>query len=179
MVGEIYDEDDENDFVFSEDTITFQEDSPLLIHADVDVNAILGLSLDEEEVLKEYGTLSSFLSFCTGEIPHVSDFVMSHGWNFEVVAGDVKRIFQVKVEGLLGFFEGDSDDESGDESLVRGFSSRMNAANDEGTTSMEINTDESSDMEQQLAEESAADIAVDATDVTHDEDKRHAEVVSR
>ena len=50
----------------------------------------------------------------------------------------------------------------------------MNAANDEGTTSMEINTDESSDMEQQLAEESAAANAVDAADVTHDEDKRHA-----
>jgi len=183
VVGEIYDEDDENDFVFAEDSITFQEDGTFLIRGDADledVDAVLGLSLDEEEVLKEYGTLSGFLCFCAGEIPHVGDFVMSRGWNFEVVEGDVKRIFQVKVERLLGFFEGESDDEGGDESLVRGFFNRMNAANDEGTTSMEINIDESSDMEQlQLAEESAAAIAVDAADVTHDEDKRHAEAVSR
>ena len=105
---------------------------------------------------------------------------MSRGWNFEVVEGDVKRIFQVKVERLLGFFEGESDDEGGDESLVRGFFNRMNAANDEGTTSMEINIDKISDMEQQLAEEAAAAaIAVDAADVILDEDERHAEAVSR
>ena len=84
----MYDQDDENDFVFAEDSITFQEDGPFLIRGDTDledVDAVLGLSLDGEEVLKEYGTLSGFLCFCAGEIPHVSDFFMSRGWNFEVV----------------------------------------------------------------------------------------------
>ena len=131
MVGEIYDEDDEDDFVFSEDSITFQEDGTFLIRGDADledVDAVLGLSLDEEEVLKEYGTLSGFLCFCAGEIPREGDFIMSRGWNFEVVEVDAKRIFQVKVERLLGFFEGE-DGEDGDENLVRGFFSRKNAAN--------------------------------------------------
>jgi len=116
VVGEIYDEDDEDDFVFAEDSITYQEDGTFLIRGDADledVDAVLGLSLDEEEVLKEYGTLSGFLCFCAGEIPRVGDFIMSRGWNFEVVDADEKRIFQVRVERLLGFYD-DEDDEDGD-----------------------------------------------------------------
>ena len=108
MVGEIYDEDDEDDFVFAEDSITYQEDGTFLIRGDADledVDAVLGLSLDEEEVLKEYGTLSGFLCFCAGEIPRVGDLVMSRGWNFEIVDADEKRIFQVQVQRLLGFYE--------------------------------------------------------------------------
>lgn len=128
MVGEIYDEDDEDDFVFAEDSITFQEDGTFLIRGDADledVDAVLGLSLDEEEVLKEYGTLSGFLCFCAGEIPRVDDFVMSRGWKFEVVDGDEKRVFQVRVERLLGFFDSEDGDD-GDENLVRNFFSRKN-----------------------------------------------------
>lgn len=116
VVGEIYDEDDEDDFVFAEDSITYQEDGTFQIRGDADledVDAVLGLSLDEEEVLREYGTLSGFLCFCAGEIPRVGDFIMSRGWNFEVVDADEKRIFQVKVERLLGFYD-DEDDEDGD-----------------------------------------------------------------
>ena len=116
VVGEIYDEDDEDDCVFAEDSITYQEDGTFLIRGDADledVDAVLGLSLDEEEVLREYGTLSGFLCFCAGEIPRVGDFVMSRGWNFEVVDADEKRIFQVKVERLLGFYD-EEDDDDGD-----------------------------------------------------------------
>ena len=130
MVGEIYDEDDEDDFVFAEDSITFQEDGTFLIRGDADledVDAVLGLSLDEEEVLKEYGALSGFLCFCAGEIPCVDDFVMSRGLKFEVVDGDENRVFQVRVESLLGFFDGEDGDD-GDENLVRNFFSRKNTA---------------------------------------------------
>ncbi|KAL3805562.1 hypothetical protein HJC23_005806 [Cyclotella cryptica] len=129
VVGEIYDEDDEEDFTFAEDSITYQEDGTFLIRGDADledVDAVLGLNLDEEEILKEYGTLSGFLCFCAGEIPRVGDFVMSRGWNFEVVDGDEKRVFQVKVERLLGFFEGEG--KEGDENLVRGFFNKMKSA---------------------------------------------------
>jgi hypothetical protein len=132
-VGEIYDEDDEDDFVFAEDSIIYQEDGTFLIRGDADledVDAVLGLNLDEEEVLKEYGTLSGFLCFCAGEIPRVDDFVMSRGWNFQVVDGDEKRVFQVKVERLLGFFDGEDGDD-GDENLVRGFFKSKNKATDD------------------------------------------------
>ncbi|KAL7539349.1 hypothetical protein ACHAXR_009210 [Thalassiosira sp. AJA248-18] len=182
VVGEIYDEDDEDDFVFAEDSITFQEDGTFLIRGDADledVDAVLGLSLDEEEVLKEFGTLSGFLCFCAGEIPRVGDFVMSRGWNFEVVGGDEKRIFQVKVERLLGFFEGE-DGEDGDESLVRGFFNRMNAANvDEAAAEMEVNIDGNGG---EMTEESVAvmsSTAVDAAVTDADISLSHAEAVSR
>lgn len=98
---------------------------------------MLGLNLDEEEILKEYGTLSGFLCFCAGEIPRVGDFVMSRGWNFEVVEGDEKRIFQVRVERLVGFFDGEAT-EDGDENLVRGFFNKMKPAEE----AVEVDQDE-------------------------------------
>ena len=174
MVGEIYDEDDENDFVFAEDSITFQDDGTFLIRGDADledVDAVLGLSLDEEEVLKEFGTLSGFLCFCAGEIPGVGDFVMSRGWNFEVVDGDDKRVFQVKVERLLGFFEGE-DGEEGDDNVVRGFINRMNPSND-GTSTEEL-VEEIAEGHEQSAALIAAQSAVDAA-----AEVSHAEAVSR
>ena len=132
-----------------------------------DVDAVLGLNLDEEEVLKEYGTLSGFLCFCAGEIPHVGDFVMSRGWKFQVADGDEKRVFQVKVERLLGYFDGE-DGEDGDENLVLGFFNRKNDRNDDANKSeMNVNGD--------IGDESAS-AAVEAA--VHD-DMSHAEAVSR
>ncbi len=61
---------------------------------------------------------------------------MSRGWNFEVVDADEKRVFRVKVERLLGFFEGEDGDDGGDENLVRGFfgSRGKNTAGEEEMT---------------------------------------------
>uniref|UniRef100_A0A7S4S0X6 CNNM transmembrane domain-containing protein n=1 Tax=Ditylum brightwellii TaxID=49249 RepID=A0A7S4S0X6_9STRA len=115
VVGEIYDEDDEEDFEFSEDSITLQEDGTFLIRGDADLedcDAILGLNLDEEETLKEFGTLSGYLCMCAGEIPRTGDFVMSRGWTFEVTNADEKKILQVKVERLVGYFD-NPDEEDG------------------------------------------------------------------
>ena len=163
-------EDDEDDVVFEENSIIFQEDGTFLIRGDADlddVDAVLGLNLDEEEVLKEYGTLSGFLCFCAGEIPHVGDFVMSRGWKFQVADGDEKRVFQVKVERLLGYFDGE-DGEDGDENLVLGFFNRKNDRNDDANKSeMNVNGD--------IGDESAS-AAVEAA--VHD-DMSHAEAVSR
>ena len=184
MVGEIYDEDDENDFVFAEDSITFQEDGTFLIRGDADledVDAVLDLSLDEEEVLKEYGTLSGFLCFCAGEIPRVGDLVMSRGWNFQVVDGDEKRVFQVKVERLLGFFDGEDGELDGDENLVRGFFNRKNlVANEGATTEMEVNAaGDGNDNGDVVAmnEESAAVLGLSSAVNDSTTDMSHAEAV--
>mmetsp|Transcript_4843 Transcript_4843/g.12166 ORF Transcript_4843/g.12166 Transcript_4843/m.12166 type:complete len:675 (+) Transcript_4843:2-2026(+) len=184
VVGEIYDEDDENDFVFAEDSITFQEDGTFLIRGDADledVDAVLDLSLDEEEVLKEYGTLSGFLCFCAGEIPRVGDLVMSRGWNFQVVDGDEKRVFQVKVERLLGFFDGEDGELDGDENLVRGFFNRKNSVANEGaTTEMEVNAaGDGNDNGDVVAmnEESAAVLGLSSAVNDSTTDISHAEAV--
>jgi len=104
VVGEIYDEDDEDDFEFTEDSITLQEDGSFVVRGDADLedcNTILTLGLDEE-TLREFGTLSGYLCMISGEIPNVEDFIMSSGWCFEVTAADEKRILGVTISNLLG-----------------------------------------------------------------------------
>lgn len=123
------------------------------------MDAVLGLNLDEEEILKEYGTLSGFLCFCAGAIPRVGDFVMSRGWNFEVVDGDEKRVFKVRVQRLLGFFEGEEVGDEGDDNLVRGFFNKKKSS-DEPTIDTE------------MAEGVILDEAVSAALLTEPEDMR-------
>lgn len=107
VVGEIYDEDDEEDFEFSEDSITLQEDGTFLVRGDADLedcDTILKLNLSEEEALKEFSTISGFLCMCAGEIPRIGDFVMGRGWSFEILDADNKRVLLVKVARLVGAF---------------------------------------------------------------------------
>lgn len=111
VVGEIYDEDDEEDYEFSEDSITLREDGSFLIRGDADLedcDTILSLSLAEEEALKEFSTLSGFLCMCAGEIPREGDFVMSRGWCFEIINADEKKILLVKVERLTGSLDAET-----------------------------------------------------------------------
>jgi Mg2+/Co2+ transporter CorC len=123
VVGEIYDEDDDDDLEFSEDSITMQGDGSFTVRGDADlddVDLILDLNLDEEETLKEFGTLSGFLYMCAGEIPKIGDFVVTRGWTFEIIDADPKRIRTVKVERLLGYHnKGDNDEVK--ENAVLGF----------------------------------------------------------
>jgi Transporter associated domain len=97
----------EDEFDFSEDSITLQEDGSYVVRGDADLedcDTILGLNLgtNEEGALKEFATISGFLCMCAGEIPVVGDFVMSRGWCFEIIAADDKKVLQVKAERLLG-----------------------------------------------------------------------------
>lgn len=139
VVGEIYDEDDDEDFEFSLDSITLQEDGTFVIRGDADLedcDVILGLSLDQEETLKEFGTLSGFLCMCAGEIPLVGDCILSRGWSFEVTNADEKRILSVKVERLVGFF--DEEDDNQEDKAVLGFLKRGNKKDDNNDTEKDI-----------------------------------------
>lgn len=140
-----------------------------------DVDAVLGLGLDEEEVLKEYGTLSGFLCFCAGEIPRVGDFVMSRGWNFEIGEADEKRVFQVKVERLLGFFEGEDAAED-DENVMKGFFKRRPASSSDESAA-EADADGASDESLLAAAAAAGGGDPDRPDASSE--VSHAEAVSR
>ncbi len=135
VVGEIYDEDDEEEYDFSEDSITLQDDGSFIIRGDADLgdcDTILNLNLDEEEALKVFATLSGFLCMCAGEIPQVGDFVMSRGWSFEIMNADDKKILTVKVERLVGAFEeGSSEHADDDENPIRGFLKRNLGSDDD------------------------------------------------
>lgn len=120
VVGEIYDEDDEEDYEFSEDSITLREDGSFIIRGDADLedcDTILSLNLGEEEALKEFSTLSGFLCMCAGEIPSVGDFVMSRGWCFDILNADEKKILLVKVERLTGSFDSEESATANDSPL--------------------------------------------------------------
>jgi hypothetical protein len=149
VVGEIYDEDDAEDFEFSEDSITLQEDGTFLIRGDADLedcDAILQLELDEEDALREFATLSGFLCMCAGEIPRVGDFVMSRGWSFEVMNADDKRVLAVKVERLLGVYD-DEDDDVAENNVLRSFLKRSQPADEEGDENESVKEDVNGDHE--------------------------------
>lgn len=93
---------------------------------------------------------------------------MSRGWNFEIAEADEKRVFQVKVERLLGFFEGEDATED-DENVMKGFFKRKPSSDE---SAAEANADGTSD-ESLLASAAAAGGGVDRSEVSH------AEVVSR
>ena len=148
VVGEIYDEDDEDDFEFTEDSITLQEDGNFLIRGDADLedcNTILQLRLNEEEALREFSTLSGFLCMCAGEIPRTGDFVMSCGWCFEVLKAEDKRVNLVRVERLLGAFDDESDEN--DDNPIKSFLKRkqksFEAGNEEEDGKEESNISDS------------------------------------
>jgi Hemolysins and related proteins containing CBS domains len=136
VVGEIYDEDDEGDFEFSEDSITMQEDGSFIVRGDADLedcDMILDLNLDEEDTLKEFGTLSGFLCMCAGEIPKVGDFVVGRGWTFEIIDADPKRIRTVKVQRLIGYYDDSAIDDDKDHAVL-GFLSKKTRNNVENNS---------------------------------------------
>lgn len=80
-------------------------------------DVLTALSLEvEEEVLKEYGTLSGFLVFSAGEIPKPGDIILVDKWQFEIIHADERRILEVEVEKMVGVGvggEGEEDEEGG------------------------------------------------------------------
>ena len=176
VVGEIYDEDDEEDYEIAEDSIILQEDGTFLIRGDADledVNTILGLSLDEEETLKEFSTLSGFLCMCAGEIPTVGDFVMSRGWSFEVTNADDKRITNVKVERMVGVFDEDTEEE--EDNAVLGFLKRM--GKDDSSSSSNDGVDDSQNGE--AANGDAVGVDEHAAQVSMERSKEDAEQIEK
>ena len=174
VVGEIYDEDDEEDYEIAEDSIILQEDGTFLIRGDADledVNTILGLSLDEEETLKEFSTLSGFLCMCAGEIPTVGDFVMSRGWSFEVTNADDKRITNVKVERMVGVFDEDTEEE--EDNAVLGFLKKM------GKDDSSSNDGDDDSLNGEAANGDAVGVDEQAAQVSMERSKEDAEQIEK
>lgn len=145
VVGEIYDEDDEEDYEFSEESITLQEDGSFLVRGDADlsdVDTILALNLSEEDSLKEFATLSGFLCMCAGEIPSTGDFIMSRGWCFEILQADVKRILQAKVERLTGAFDTEEETQSTDNPFKNLLNMKQGSKSNSNSQSSSVDPDD-------------------------------------
>ena len=155
----------DEEFDFSEDSITLQEDGSFIIRGDADLedcDAILSLKLHEDEALKDFATLSGFLCMCSGEIPRVGDFVMCRGWCFEIMHADDKKILQVKVERLVGGFNESEDEGEQNDNPLRSFLKRnLGGENVDGEGKVS-DSDVDNELERTREENSAAARLVEA-----------------
>ncbi|CAM9142173.1 unnamed protein product, partial [Ectocarpus sp. 12 AP-2014] len=98
VVGEIYDEKEDDDFREEEHYINVNEDGTFTIHGMADLEDVCtSLAFQEvnEDDLKEFGTLSGYLCSQAGEIPAVGDYVVVGGYMFTVTKADERRIEEV------------------------------------------------------------------------------------
>ena len=101
LVGEIYDEDDEEEVVEDTSSIVQAMDGSYTIDGMADLDIVcerLGLTDDvDPEILAEFATLSGFLCHVAGEIPAEGDVLLAAGMRFDVVEADERRLLSVKA----------------------------------------------------------------------------------
>lgn len=151
VVGEIYDEDDDGDLEFSEDSILPNDDGrSWTIRGDADLedcDTVLSLDLDEETTLKEFGTISGYVCMIAGEIPRVGDFVMCGRWCFEVTHAVDKRILTLRATHLVGLKDEDEEGEGetrddGEDASTTTTVAASTGGKEDAMTSSEEGTDE-------------------------------------
>jgi len=106
VVGEIYDEDDEEEVMRSNEDggMVRREDGSYNVRGDADLEVVLeALEIEAaDEVTREFGTISGFLVYSAGEIPVKGDVIMIDKWQFNVVSADERRILEIDIEPLVG-----------------------------------------------------------------------------
>ncbi|GMH72405.1 hypothetical protein TrRE_jg8592, partial [Triparma retinervis] len=117
VVGEIYDEDDEEEVMRSteEGGMVRKEDGRYNVRGDAELEIVvqeLGVEVGED-IMREYGTISGFLVYSAGEIPVKGDVIMIDKWQFNVVGADERRILEVEIEPLVGGVDDEDREEDG------------------------------------------------------------------
>jgi len=104
LVGEIYDEDDEEEVVEDTTSIVLERDGTYTIDGMADLEVVcetLGLDDDvDPEVLSEFATLSGFLCHQAGEIPNTGDVVVVAHKRFKVLEADDRRLLSLKAANI-------------------------------------------------------------------------------
>eukprot|EP00325_Prymnesiales_sp_UTEX-LB-985_P026153 CAMPEP_0174732066 /NCGR_PEP_ID=MMETSP1094-20130205/58719_1 /TAXON_ID=156173 /ORGANISM="Chrysochromulina brevifilum, Strain UTEX LB 985" /LENGTH=209 /DNA_ID=CAMNT_0015934529 /DNA_START=47 /DNA_END=678 /DNA_ORIENTATION=+ len=119
LVGEIYDEDDEDDLVEDTTSIVQGEDGSYIIDGMADLNMVTSrLGLEEhvaDDILAEFATLSGFLCHRAGEIPDQGDVLVVAGVRFDVLESDERRLVSLRATNSS---DNSSDPLEGGESFV-------------------------------------------------------------
>ena len=104
VVGEIYDEGDEQEEAVDEDNIMLLDDGRFELRGIADIDDVclaLGLSVNEgDENRRDIGTISGFLCDQAGEIPLQGDVIIAEGFAFTVTEADERRILLVHAESI-------------------------------------------------------------------------------
>jgi CBS domain containing-hemolysin-like protein len=99
MVGEIYDEDDEEEVAEDRTSIRRAADGTYLLDGTADLDAVceaLELELGAD-ALAEFSTISGYLCSQAGEIPEAGDAVYTEGLRFDVLEADDRRILSLRA----------------------------------------------------------------------------------
>ena len=101
LVGEIYDEDDEEEVAEDTTSIVRAADGTYTIDGMADLDLVCQrLDLEDEvddELLAEFATLSGFLCHQAGEIPDKGDLVLVGDVRFQVLEADERRLITLKA----------------------------------------------------------------------------------
>ena len=99
LVGEIYDEDDDEEVQEDITSIVEEEDGTFLIEGTADLDVVcekLGFEVSEE-VLEDFLTISGYLCQQAGEIPEEGDIILVGDLRFDVCDADERRLLSVRA----------------------------------------------------------------------------------
>jgi len=99
LVGEIYDEDDDDEVKEDVTSIVEDEDGSFLIDGTADLNVVcekLGFEVSEED-MEDFLTISGYLCQQAGEIPGKGDIILVGELRFDVVDADERRLLSVRA----------------------------------------------------------------------------------
>ena len=102
LVGEIYDEDDEEELVEDDTSIVRNADGSYIIDGMADLDDVCE-TLDVDvpaETLEQFSTLSGFLCHQAGEIPEEGDVILADGLRFDVLEADERRLLSLRATNL-------------------------------------------------------------------------------
>jgi len=99
LVGEIYDEDDDEEVEEDVTSIVEEKDGSFLIEGTADLDVVcekLGFEVSEE-VLADFATISGYLCQQAGEIPEQGDIILVGDLRFDVRDADERRLLSVRA----------------------------------------------------------------------------------
>ena len=99
LVGEIYDEDDDEEVKGDVTSIVEAEDGSFLIDGTADLDAVcekLGFEVSEED-MEDFLTISGYLCQQAGEIPEKGDIILVGELKFDIVDADERRLLSVRA----------------------------------------------------------------------------------
>lgn len=100
ITGEIYDEEDDDDYKMEEQFIVANGDGSFTINAMTPLEFVrdaLDFPQVSEDDLTEFGTLSGYLCCQAGEIPTVGNVILAGRYQFTVSSADERRIEEVNA----------------------------------------------------------------------------------
>ena len=99
LVGEIYDEDDDDEVKEDVTSIVEEEDGSFLIDGTADLDVVcerLGFEVSEEDA-EDFLTISGYLCQQAGEIPEKGDIILVGELRFDVCDADERRLLSVRA----------------------------------------------------------------------------------